>query len=586
MANAVTGRDTVEAMFSSLSKEVYRNLEAKQADILRLNDLLSKADESRQQWAGERAKLETNADRLSHLLAKAEDSRREVDEARRDAKSQRDWFKSELERVRVESESAKKEHGALMDEMRRTRSELDEARKERDQAVKLLHQAQLETGDWKSEFEKCESSMNHLRRETSQWKDQARHWQDLFLKAEEERRILATKMEELRERGFVAQKVKSEELPVAPLTPASSSRNADQDDSTNSLSSSESPAQIQRRSQKANANAGNSSTANAQRRAGTNTVNVFKVSKTPKTSQPSTLARTLDAPRAIDSATKSKKAPRARPTHSINLDAEEDAEEESLQDIVSSPSPLVYPEPEPRLHSAVASSSKAVLERSTTRTRVLRRVSDHQFIIKREDDHLDGYDGNQRPEDGEDDEDDELDEEEEEQGLSGPLNFVYNASGGRAIDKPKYRTQNAWDLFGDEEEEEEEEEVPRAGPSSVSTGRKGRTGTRGGGRKASRSRSRLPRKASDSRPNYAEEDLDNEEGYGEEGVKVEYRQPHRARSESTSSSVDELMITADGPSATGAVGGPYTPRNTSSKKRPPTPSMASSSEAGKKKRKR
>ncbi|KAF5382296.1 hypothetical protein D9757_008450 [Collybiopsis confluens] len=598
---SIPGYEALEAMFGSLSNEVCRNLEGKQSEIMRLTELLNKADESRQQWTVEKAKLEANATRLTHLLEKAEDSYREMEEARKDIKSQRDWFKSELERVRAENGSLKDEYGLLKDEARQTRTEIDVARQERDAVVKMLHQAQLEIGDWKREFEKSESSISHLRREISQWKDQARHWQELFLKAEEERRVLSIKVDDLREREVVAWKVKSEELPPAPLTPASSSRNAENDDSADSGGSLDSPIQALRgRSQRIDPYTA------PQRRTG---INVFNVSNTPKTPR---TAKNPEAARTIESISRGKRTPRAPPAPTRQAE-EEEAEEQSVRDAVSSPSPLVYPESDhSQLQNAVASSSKALQhqqQRSAARSRILRRVDDHQFTIKREEDER--HQRQEFEDDNDDNDDDdgvyEMDTgglEQEDQGARGrPVkNLRGTSSGGRAVDLPKHRSRDAWDLFGDDEGGEEglvgEASAGRAGPSTL--GRKTTRGRgRGGKSKVSRSQSRRRRKTSASKPKYAEEEeeaggeenggADDGDEEAEEG-KVEYRRPRKGRSPSSASpasSEDELMITAHGPSsATGVVDSLYTPHKSISKKRAPTPLTAGSTDSAKRRRQR
>ncbi|TFK40536.1 hypothetical protein BDQ12DRAFT_664282 [Crucibulum laeve] len=96
-------------------------------------------------------------------------------------------------------------------EVTRAVAETREARNERDKAVKELHTTQLEWQAWKQETAACKASLQQaeltivhqteniaqLKRELSQWKDQSRNWQEHFLRVEQERCALSSRMEEL-----------------------------------------------------------------------------------------------------------------------------------------------------------------------------------------------------------------------------------------------------------------------------------------------------------------------------------------------------------------------------------------------------
>ncbi|ESK95743.1 hypothetical protein Moror_12472 [Moniliophthora roreri MCA 2997] len=124
------------------------------------------------------------------------------------------------------------------------RNERDQARLDRDNAVKLLHEAQLKAQEWKTEvgvlkaeLRQFETTVAHqteaislLKRELAQWKDQARNWQDHFLRVEEERCALSSKVEEYTERIHARPT-----LNMPPLTPTS--RYADSDEATKPSSS-------------------------------------------------------------------------------------------------------------------------------------------------------------------------------------------------------------------------------------------------------------------------------------------------------------------------------------------------------------
>ncbi|KAF8073774.1 hypothetical protein FPV67DRAFT_1666523 [Lyophyllum atratum] len=85
------------------------------------------------------------------------------------------------------------------------------ARLERDRALEALHAAELEAQGWQKEvasvkaaLTQAEISITHqketiaqLRREATQWKDQSRNWQEHFLRVEQERCSLTTRIEEL-----------------------------------------------------------------------------------------------------------------------------------------------------------------------------------------------------------------------------------------------------------------------------------------------------------------------------------------------------------------------------------------------------
>ncbi|KAK0221742.1 hypothetical protein IW262DRAFT_1375737 [Armillaria fumosa] len=107
------------------------------------------------------------------------------------------------------------------DKLERTQQSAQDARNERDDAVKALHAAQLEIQEWKQKVKQAEMTITHqtetigqLRREATQWKDQSRNWQEHFLRVEQERCTLSSRLDEL-----VAERL----LPVhvAPLTPIS-----------------------------------------------------------------------------------------------------------------------------------------------------------------------------------------------------------------------------------------------------------------------------------------------------------------------------------------------------------------------------
>ncbi|KAF5372293.1 hypothetical protein D9757_009613 [Collybiopsis confluens] len=154
--------------------------ESQQIKISSLTSLLNKVEELQRKFRTvEKAKLEANVSDLTHSLVKTKASLREVDQARKNADFQCDRFKSKLELVQ-ENEGLTEKHNALKGEVQRTRSDLNVARQE---------------------LQMLKSNKDCLHEEIeSRSKDQIRHWQELFIKAEEERRMLVTKIEELRER--------------------------------------------------------------------------------------------------------------------------------------------------------------------------------------------------------------------------------------------------------------------------------------------------------------------------------------------------------------------------------------------------
>ncbi|GLB38407.1 hypothetical protein LshimejAT787_0502720 [Lyophyllum shimeji] len=90
-------------------------------------------------------------------------------------------------------------------------SDSRDARLERDRALEALHAAQLEGQELQKEvasvkaaLKQAEISIAHqketiaqLRREATQWKDQSRNWQEHFLRVEQERCSLTTRIDEL-----------------------------------------------------------------------------------------------------------------------------------------------------------------------------------------------------------------------------------------------------------------------------------------------------------------------------------------------------------------------------------------------------
>ncbi|KAG6918772.1 hypothetical protein DXG01_011963 [Tephrocybe rancida] len=83
-------------------------------------------------------------------------------------------------------------------------SDAREARLDRDKALEALHAAQLDSQVLQKEVANAKASLSHhkeiiaqLRREATQWKDQSRNWQEHFLRVEQERCNLSTRVEEL-----------------------------------------------------------------------------------------------------------------------------------------------------------------------------------------------------------------------------------------------------------------------------------------------------------------------------------------------------------------------------------------------------
>ncbi|THV03846.1 hypothetical protein K435DRAFT_239645 [Dendrothele bispora CBS 962.96] len=118
-----------------------------------------------------------------------------------------------------------------------------EARNERDNANRLLHEAQMETQQWKQEvmssnaqLKQSETILAHhletialLKRECNQWKDQSKNWQEHFLRVEQERCGLASKLDELNDRLHT-----QSTMGMAPLTPISRYADHDIDDARKS----------------------------------------------------------------------------------------------------------------------------------------------------------------------------------------------------------------------------------------------------------------------------------------------------------------------------------------------------------------
>ncbi|KAF5345559.1 hypothetical protein D9758_011988 [Tetrapyrgos nigripes] len=119
-----------------------------------------------------------------------------------------------------------------------------EARNERDNANRMLHEAQMETQQWKQEvvslkgvLKQAESTIAHhletislLKRESIQWRDQSRNWQEHFLRVEQERCGLASKVEELNEKLQMQMHNRpGYTMGMAPLTPISRYADRDQD---------------------------------------------------------------------------------------------------------------------------------------------------------------------------------------------------------------------------------------------------------------------------------------------------------------------------------------------------------------------
>ncbi|KAF8895369.1 hypothetical protein BD779DRAFT_1499078 [Infundibulicybe gibba] len=96
-------------------------------------------------------------------------------------------------------------------EVARALSETRAAQDEHKDAMKMLHAAQMETQELKQQVVTCKAALkqaeltiahqnellSQLRRDVTQWKDQSRNWQDHFLRVEQERCALSTRMDEL-----------------------------------------------------------------------------------------------------------------------------------------------------------------------------------------------------------------------------------------------------------------------------------------------------------------------------------------------------------------------------------------------------
>ncbi|KAK0201767.1 hypothetical protein DFS33DRAFT_1386063 [Desarmillaria ectypa] len=107
------------------------------------------------------------------------------------------------------------------DKLERSQNIAQDARNERDGALKALHAVELEIQEWKQKVKQAEMTIAHqnetmgqLRREAAQWKDQSRNWQEHFLRVEQERCTLSSRLDEL-----VAERLLP--VPAAPLTPIS-----------------------------------------------------------------------------------------------------------------------------------------------------------------------------------------------------------------------------------------------------------------------------------------------------------------------------------------------------------------------------
>ncbi|KAG7440814.1 uncharacterized protein BT62DRAFT_937603 [Guyanagaster necrorhizus] len=122
------------------------------------------------------------------------------------------------------------------DKLERAQNIAQDAKDERDDALKALHTAGLEIQEWKQKVKQAEMTITHqtetigqLRREAAQWKDQSRNWQEHFLRVEQERCTLSSRLDEI-----VAERL----LPVhaAPLTPISryADHSGSPDEQTNS----------------------------------------------------------------------------------------------------------------------------------------------------------------------------------------------------------------------------------------------------------------------------------------------------------------------------------------------------------------
>ncbi|KAF7768222.1 hypothetical protein Agabi119p4_7465 [Agaricus bisporus var. burnettii] len=96
-------------------------------------------------------------------------------------------------------------------EVTRAEAEASRIRTERDQALKALQDSKKELQKHKEEILVCKASLKEadliikqhvdeftiLQRETNQWRDRAKNWQEHFLRVEEERCSLASRVDEL-----------------------------------------------------------------------------------------------------------------------------------------------------------------------------------------------------------------------------------------------------------------------------------------------------------------------------------------------------------------------------------------------------
>ncbi|KAJ3567039.1 hypothetical protein NP233_g6621 [Leucocoprinus birnbaumii] len=129
--------------------------------------------------------------------------------------------------ISVFTKSATKAFNEFQSQVRgdiaRAEADARQARNERDEALKALQESKRETQlykdeilEYKARLKEAELTNSHhldnyalLQRETSQWKDQAKNWQEHFLRVEQERCSLASRMDEL----------VTERLIIPPVTP-------------------------------------------------------------------------------------------------------------------------------------------------------------------------------------------------------------------------------------------------------------------------------------------------------------------------------------------------------------------------------
>ncbi|KAE9405628.1 hypothetical protein BT96DRAFT_972323 [Gymnopus androsaceus JB14] len=608
MANTSSsaGHDSVDSLLTSLAKEVNRNRKyetAKEAEIQRLTDSLEKSEEACRGLNASLSHREACIIRLEVALEKAEVSLREADEGRKEARRERDDAKQDRDDAKLQRDDARKErdsahknldrvtasYESTVHDLRQIKIELDGARAERNSVVKLLHQSQLEAEEWKREAEKREVEATHLCREINHWKDQAREAERLRVAADgEERRTISIKLDDVLQElkdvrtassrdqvpfllGSQSREMKIEdqqqERILGPLTPASSSH-ADGDLDAND---NKSPSPVRVRGRRAgngqNATSTTSHTvstptatvASAQRR--TTITKTPKVLKTPKAESSSTATKPKPKPKALSMASGS--------DYSRN----------------SSIAPLVYPDPEPEEFTSTSTSNSSSKLRSVTRTRLVRRVSEHRFSIYPGDGPRGEAEIKSEPEEEDDDGAQQLDQLATGEGEDhGRRSSRRSSSSKREI--PGFPECSfwlfphaAWDLFN-----EEQRQHVVAGPS--------RTVGLALQRKRKQPLLQTTRRPAHGKARYVEDDQDGENAEEEE----EEHNRHRRRtktpvhpkarqkrsfstssesSESDASSVDELMITGsaleDSPPLR-----PRTPRtphplNSNSKKRAHTP---------------